>query len=156
MRSGKASDGGDGKVSLGLLQQYDQLEESSDPAGPSEVSHGKYMNKRMRLAAAMDSIYVNLLVISLVLLDVISIAYFELQAWKDCFDRDFPAQEARENKRPAGCTDGHHSHPRGVAGSACNACHTHVDAGSASHGPDKSGRAQSLVQKHRAVPEPRF
>ena len=94
MRSGKTSDGGDGKLSLGLLQQYNQLEESSDPAGPSEVSDGKYMNKRMRLAAAMDSIYVNLLVISLVLLDVISIAYFELQAWKDCFDRDFPAQEA--------------------------------------------------------------
>ena len=80
MRSGKTSDGGDGKLSLGLLQQYNQLEESSDPAGPSEVSDGKYMNKRMRLAAAMDSIYVNLLVISLVLLDVISIAYFELQA----------------------------------------------------------------------------
>lgn len=74
---------------LGLMQQHERLVDA-DYVGTEE-----YQNKRMRLAAAMDSIYVNAIIICIVFADVISIAFYELQdaAAKDCFGRDFPVQE---------------------------------------------------------------
>lgn len=74
---------------VGLIQQHDSLLDI-DYAGPDD-----YRNKRMILADAMDSIYVNFIVISIVLVDVISIVWYELQeaGQKDCFGRDYPLQE---------------------------------------------------------------
>ena len=74
---------------VGLIQQHDSLLDV-DYTGPDD-----YRNKRMMLADAMDSIYVNFIVISIVLVDVISIIWYELQeeGQKDCFGRDYPVQE---------------------------------------------------------------
>ena len=75
-------------LQCGLVQRHELLLNREFVA----VSH-IYQNKRMKLAAAMDSIYTNLIIICLVFVDVISIIVFQLRDWKDCFDRDFPDQE---------------------------------------------------------------
>ena len=74
---------------LGLVQQHEQLMDTD------YVLVNEYKNKRMMLADAMDSVYVNLAVVCIVFVDVVSILIYELQApdEKDCFGRDFPEQE---------------------------------------------------------------
>lgn len=74
---------------LGLVQQYEHLMDTE------YIAANEYKNKRMMLAEMMDSVYVNLAVVTIVLVDVVSILVFELQApeEKDCFGRDFPQQE---------------------------------------------------------------
>jgi len=59
------------------------------------VGTEEYQNKRMMLAAVLDSVYANTIVVGIVLIDVKSIVYYEFMEseQKDCFGREFPVQE---------------------------------------------------------------
>jgi hypothetical protein len=73
----------------GLVQAHEKL-------NAIDYIHVKeYQNKRMQIAAAMDSPYVDVLVVAVVLVDVLVFLSFELRAsgLKDCFSRAAPAQE---------------------------------------------------------------
>jgi len=77
-------------IMFGLAQQHEKLH------AVDYASQQEYRNKRMWVAVAMDSIYVNLLVITTVCVDVFSFLAFELRdsAEQDCFTRAAHVQEA--------------------------------------------------------------
>ena len=76
-------------LEYGLVQAHEKL-------SAIDYMHVKeYQNKRTQIAAAMDSSYVDALVVAVVLVDVLIFLSFELRAsgLKDCFSRAAPAQE---------------------------------------------------------------